>query len=72
MEYNQKFATLNLRTGADSRSPTPSAAHSLNLQTGKDQAAVVAKLNLQTGKDQADTVAKLNLQPGKDQADAVA
>jgi hypothetical protein len=58
VEYNQKSATLNLHTTAGSSSRTPAAAHSLNLQPGKDQpAADVAKLNLQPYQEQANVVA---------------
>jgi hypothetical protein len=71
MEYNQKSAMLNLHTAAGSNSRTPAAAHSLNLQPGKDQAATnAAKLNLQPDQEQADGEAQQNLQPGKDQAAA--
>jgi hypothetical protein len=51
VEDNQKSAALNLCTGADSRSRTPVAAHSLNLRPGEDQAAAMAQLNFQPGKD---------------------
>jgi hypothetical protein len=73
VEYNQKSAALNLHSAAGSSSRTPAAAHSLNLQPGKDQpAADAAKLNLQSDQEQADAVAQLNLQPGKDQPAAYA
>jgi hypothetical protein len=62
VEYNQKSAALNLCTGVGSRSHTLAAAHSLNPQPGKDQAAAAAQLNLQPGKDQATAdAANLNL-----------
>jgi hypothetical protein len=86
VEYNQKSAALCLHTAAGSSSRTSAAAHSLNLQPGKDQAdgeaqqnlqprkdqdaADAAKLNLQPDQEQADGEAQLNLQPGKDQAAA--
>jgi hypothetical protein len=58
VEYNQKSASLNLRTAAGSRSRTPAVACSLNLQPGKDHtAADAANLNLQPNQDQADAVA---------------
>jgi hypothetical protein len=74
VEYNQKSAALCLYTAAGSSSRTPAAAHSLNLQAGKDQAAAdAAKLNLQSRKDQAAAdAAKLNLQPDQEQADGEA
>jgi hypothetical protein len=69
VEYNQKSAMLCLHTAAGSSSYTLAAAHNLNLQAGKDQAAGdVAKLNLQPDQEQAAGEAQLNLQPGKDQA----
>jgi hypothetical protein len=73
MEYNQKSVALCLHTAAGSSSRTPAAAHSLNLQAGKDQAAAdVAKLNLQPGKDQAAAdAAKLNLQPDQEEVASV-
>jgi hypothetical protein len=63
VEYNQKSVALCLHTAAGSSSRTPAAAHSLNLQAGKDQAtADAAKLILQPRKDQAAAdAAKLNL-----------
>jgi hypothetical protein len=71
VEYNQKSAALCLHTAAGSSSRTPAAAHSLNLQAGKDQAAAdAAKLNLQPDQEQVDGEAQLNLQSGKDQAAA--
>jgi hypothetical protein len=71
VEYNLKSVVLCLHTAAGSSSRTPAAAHSLNHQPGKDQAAVdAANLNLQPDQEQADGEAQLNLQPGKDQAAA--
>jgi hypothetical protein len=73
VEYNKKSAALCLHTTAGSSSRTPAAAHSLNLQAGKDQAAAdAAKLNLQPGKDQAAAdAAKLNLQPDQEEVASV-
>lgn len=57
VEYNQKSATLCLHTAAGSSSHTPAAAHSLNLQPGKDQAAAdAAKLNLQPDQEEVASV----------------
>jgi hypothetical protein len=73
VEYNQKSAALCLHTAAGSSSRTSAAAHSLNLQPGKDQADGEAQQNLQPHKDQAAAdAAKLNLQPDQEQADGEA
>jgi hypothetical protein len=73
VEYNQKPAVLCLHTAAGSSSRIPAAAHSLNLQPGKDKADSEAQQNLQPRKDQATAdAAKLNLQPNQEQADGEA
>jgi hypothetical protein len=73
VEYNQKSDALYLHTVAGSSSRTLAAAHSLNLQLGKDQSDGEAQQNLQPGKDQAAAdAAKLNLQPDQEQADGEA
>jgi hypothetical protein len=57
VEYNQKSVALCLYTAAGSSSCTPAAAHNLNLQPYKDQAAADAvKLNLQPDQEEVTSI----------------